>query len=74
MISGGGVLAPYTSAVFIAGAKAPAYARGMGFIPTSTFNDAMEKAKRYVGSNPRILCTPDCFTGGVGVNIGLKKG
>ena len=36
--------------------------------------NAMEKAKRYVGSNPRILCTPDCFTGGVVVNISLKKG
>jgi nickel-dependent lactate racemase len=72
MISGGGVLEPYTSAVFIAGAKAPAYARGMGFIPTSTFSEAMQKATKYVGKNPRILCTPDCFTAGVGVNLHLK--
>ncbi|MGB5985393.1 MAG: hypothetical protein WBG37_08825, partial [Desulfobacterales bacterium] len=72
MISGGGVLEHYTSAVFIAGAKSPEYARGMGFIPTSTFEQALEKANRYVGSNPNILCTPDCFTGGVGVNLGFK--
>jgi hypothetical protein len=71
MISGGSVPAEYMSATFIAGAKAPAYARGMGFIPTSTFAEALRKAERYVGANPRILCTPDCFTGGMGVHLHL---
>ncbi|WP_319524174.1 lactate racemase domain-containing protein [uncultured Desulfosarcina sp.] len=73
MISGGSVLPIYTSAVFIAGPKAPKYARGMGFTPTPTFKEALEKAKRYVGSKPNILCTPDCFTGGVGVHLHRKK-
>ncbi len=73
MISGGSVPGAYMSATFIAGAKAPSYARGMGFIPTATFGEALQKAKRYVGANPRILCTPDCFTGGVGVHLHLAS-
>ena len=73
MISGGSVPALHTSAVFLAGAKAPSYARGMGFIPTSTFEEAMEGAYRYVGKNPRILCTPECFSGGAAVHLHLKK-
>ncbi|MEA5087835.1 lactate racemase domain-containing protein [Solidesulfovibrio sp.] len=73
MISGGSVPALRTSAVYVAGAKAPRFARGMGFTPTATFEEAMARAKRHVGSNPRILCTPDCFTGGMGVHLHLKK-
>ena len=69
MISGGSVPLKYCSAVIIAGAKAPGYARGMGFVPTATFDDAMKSAERIVGKNPRILCTPDCFTGGAGVHL-----
>jgi hypothetical protein len=44
----------------------------MGFIPTRTFDEAMERAKRIVGHNPRILCTPECFTGGVAVHLHVK--
>jgi hypothetical protein len=55
--------------VIIAGAKAPGYARGMGFVPVATFDDAMKQAERIVGKNPRILCTPDCFSGGAGVHL-----
>ena len=73
MISGGSIPAAYMSATFIAGAKAPAYARGMGFIPTSTFAEALRKAERYVGAHPKILCTPDCFTGGMGVHLRMPK-
>jgi nickel-dependent lactate racemase len=73
MISGGSVPAQRTSAVYIAGAQAPRYARGMGFTPTATFKEAMALAERHVGKNPRILCTPDCFTGGMGVHLHLKK-
>jgi len=46
----------------------------MGFIPTNTFEDAMERAKRIVGGKPRILCTPECFSGGVGVHLHRKDG
>jgi nickel-dependent lactate racemase len=73
MISGGGISAMRTSAVFIVGAKAPRYARGMGFVPVNTFEKAMAGAARYVGKNPRILCMPDCFTGGVGVHLRLPR-
>jgi nickel-dependent lactate racemase len=72
MISGGSAALLWTSAVFMPGAKAPGYARGMGFIPTSTFEEAMEKAKKIVGQHPRILCTPECFTGGVAVHLHCK--
>ena len=74
MLSGGSASLLWTSAVFLPGAKAPGYARGMGFIPTNTFEDAMESAKRIVGDNPRILCTPECFSGGVGVHLHRKEG
>jgi hypothetical protein len=72
MISGGSVPLKYCSAVFVSGAKAPRYARGMGFIPTASFEEALQRAERHVGKNPRILCTPDCFTGGVGVHLHRK--
>jgi hypothetical protein len=73
MISGGAVPAQRTAAVFIPGAKAPRYARGMGFIPTSTFEEALRRAKRMVGSNPRILCTPEAFSGGAAVHLYLRN-
>ncbi len=73
MISGGSVPEAYMAATFIAGAASPAFARGMGFVPTATFEEALRRAKRYVGPNPRILCTPDCFTGGVGVHLHLSE-
>ena len=72
MISGGSVPALHTSAVFMPGAKEPRFARGMGFTPTTTFKEAMEGAQRYVGKNPRILCTPECFSGGAPVHLHLK--
>jgi hypothetical protein len=72
MISGGSVPLLWTSAVFIAGAKAPSYARGMGFTPTSTFGEALDRAKKIVGKNPNILCTPECFSGGVPVHLHHK--
>jgi nickel-dependent lactate racemase len=72
MISGGSAALLWTSAVFMVGPKAPGYARGMGFIPLNTFEEAMERAKKIVGKNPRILCTPECFTGGVPVHLRCK--
>lgn len=73
MISGGSASLLWTSAVFLVGPKAPGYARGMGFIPLKTFEEAMAQAKRIVGPNPRILCTPECFSGGVPVHLRLKE-
>jgi hypothetical protein len=69
MISGGSVHLQRTSASIMVGAKAPRFARGMGYQPVSRFEDAMKLAERYVGKNPRILCTPEAFSGGVGVHL-----
>ena len=72
MISGGSAPLLWTSAVFIAGAKVPSYARGMGFTPTKTLEEAIERAKKILGNNSRILCTPEAFSGGVAVHLHLK--
>ncbi len=72
MISGGSVPQQRCSAVLMVGARAPKFARGMGFIPVSTFEEAMRQATRFVGSHPRILCTPECFSGGVAVHLHRK--
>jgi hypothetical protein len=71
MISGGAVPNLYASAVYIVGARRPGFARGMGFIPVSTFEEAMNGARRFVGANPNVLCTPRCFTSGTAVHLHL---
>jgi hypothetical protein len=46
----------------------------MGFIPVSTYAEALEQAKKIVGSRtPNVLCTPECFTGGVAVHLYRKS-
>jgi lactate racemase len=72
MISGGSAALLWTSAVFMVGPTSPGYARGMGFIPLKTFEEAMDRAKKIVGPNPRVLCTPEAFTGGVPVHLHTK--
>ncbi len=72
MISFGCIALQRTTAVFIPGAKKPEYARGMGCIPTDTFEEALERAKKIVGKNPKIVCTPEAFSGGVGVHLHLE--
>jgi hypothetical protein len=59
--------------VYIVGPKVPNFARGMGFAPVRSFEEALQKAKQFVGANPRILCTPECFSGGVAVHLHLKN-
>jgi nickel-dependent lactate racemase len=73
MISGGSVPNVFASAVYIVGAQQPRYARGMGFVPVSSFEEAMDGARRFVGGSPRVLCTPRCFTSGMAVHLHLKK-
>lgn len=73
MISFGCIALQRTTAVFMPGAKMPEYARGIGCIPTDTFEEAMERAKKIVGKNPRIVSTPEAFSGGVGVHL-YRKG
>lgn len=74
MISGGAVPSLWCSKVYVVGGKAPRYARGMGFSPVRTFEDALSDARRYVGERPRILCTPECFSGGVAVHLHCEQG
>ena len=74
MISGGSILGLWTSAVLMVGAEAPQYARGMGFVPMHDFGEAMRHAEKIVGRNPRILCTPECFSGGAAVHLHRKQG
>jgi hypothetical protein len=68
MISMGAIAHQRANAVFIPGARKPSYARGMGCIPTRTFSEALARAERYVGQNPRILVMPEAFRS-VGVHL-----
>ena len=69
MISGGAVPLKWCSQVYLVGAEQPRYARGMGYRTLHSVNEALEDAQRYVGSNPRILATPECYSGGMAVNL-----
>jgi hypothetical protein len=69
MMSGGAVPLKWCSEVMVVGAKKAGYARGMGFSTYSTVDEAMTAARKHVGKSPRILVTPECYTGGVAVNV-----
>ncbi len=72
MISMGAIAHQRANAVFIPGARKPSYARGMGCIPTKTFEEALDRARRYVGANPRVLVVPDAFRQ-VSVHLHLRR-
>jgi len=67
----GAVATDRTSAVFIAGAREPGYARSMGCIPTVDIQEALKKAEKYVGNNPKIVALPDVFAS-VPVHLHMK--
>ena len=69
MISGGAVPLKWCSQTYVVGAEQPRYARGMGFRTLPTVAAALKDAERYLGSNPRILATPECYSGGMAVNL-----
>jgi hypothetical protein len=69
MISGASVVPNRTQARYIVGAQAPQFARGLQYTPVNTLEQAIADAQRYVGTNPSILCTPEAFSGGVGVHL-----
>ena len=69
MISGGAVPLKWCSQVYVVGASKPRFARGMGYRTLPTVADALKDAQRYVGSNPRVLATPECYSGGMAVNL-----
>lgn len=63
MISCGHIAEMNTSAIYIVGAKAPGYARGMGLKTRTTFEEALQDAKKkFVSENPNILALPKTFT------------
>jgi nickel-dependent lactate racemase len=72
MISGASVVPKRTRARYIVGAKKPQFARGLQYTPTDSIEQALMDAKRYVGNNPKIICTPEAFSGGVGVHLFAK--
>jgi hypothetical protein len=73
MISGGSAALLWTSAVYIVAPKHPGHVRGMGFTPVATYAEAFERARKVLGErNPKVLCTPECFTGGVAVHLHRK--
>ncbi|MFW5995860.1 MAG: lactate racemase domain-containing protein [Halanaerobiaceae bacterium] len=61
MISCGEIAHQHTSAVYIAGAYEPGYARGMGMKTAADFEDALADAEKYVGKDPKILALPRTF-------------
>lgn len=61
MISCGHLAEKHCSAVYCVGAFEPGYARGMGMKTRATFEEALEDAKKYVGSSPNILALPRTF-------------
>jgi hypothetical protein len=71
MIAGGSVVQKWCSAAYVVGARLPGQARGMGYRTAATIEDALKDAARFVGVSPRILCTPECFSGGVAVHLRL---
>ena len=71
MVSGGAIPGLRTSRSIIVGAEKPMYARGMGYATARTYEDGMKIAEGYTGKNPRILCTPECFSGGVAVHLSV---
>ena len=46
----------------------------MGYRTLPTVSAALKDAQRYVGTNPRILATPECFSGGMAVNVAARNG
>jgi hypothetical protein len=55
----GGLTRTAASAVYLAGARDPGYARGMGGIPAATVEDALGEARTRVGADPGILVVPE---------------
>jgi len=58
MLYMGGIALDRTRAIYIAGAEAPGYARGMGCIPVRSFDEALARAARHVGNDPKLLVVP----------------
>jgi len=58
MIYMGGEARKHTAAVFVAGAREPGLARGMGARTTGTVEEALREAQELLGRQPRVLAIP----------------
>ncbi len=58
MIYMGGEAMQHSSAVFVAGAREPGLARGMGARTTATVEDALDQAQGLLGRPARVLVVP----------------
>jgi hypothetical protein len=59
MVYVGGFARQAAAAVYVAGARKPGYARGMGGIPTPSVEDALREARRFTGGDPKVLVVPE---------------
>lgn len=59
MLYMGSIALNFARAIYVAGAKSPGFARGMGCIPVNTFEEATEQAARHVGKDPKMLIVPE---------------
>jgi len=73
MTAGGAVPFKWCSQVYLVGAQRPDIARGMGYRTLPTVAAALKDAQRYVGRDPRILATPESFSGGMAVNLAARS-
>lgn len=58
MLYMGGIAQKLAQAVYIVGAGSPGFARGMGCIPTRTFDDAVRRVEHRLGHRPKMLVVP----------------
>jgi nickel-dependent lactate racemase len=59
MIYMGGLAREHTSAVYVAGARRPGLARGMGARTTATVEEALRESAALIGREPRVLIVPE---------------
>ncbi|MBS1303382.1 lactate racemase domain-containing protein [Loktanella sp. SALINAS62] len=72
MLSGGSIPPKRCQRVLVVGSEKPLHAKALGYTPMPTYDDAMREAIRFTGKNPKILCTPECFSGGAAPHLHLK--
>jgi nickel-dependent lactate racemase len=58
MIYMGGVAREHTTAVYVAGARRPGLARGMGARTTASVEEALRESEAILGRAPRVLVVP----------------
>lgn len=58
MIYMGGIAREHSTAVYVAGARKPGLARGMGARTTATVEEALAEAGAILGRQPRVLAVP----------------